>query len=184
MLFPFRDHSQSIKVSISPVDVTDLGHMGLPVSIADSTSMAWILLVSGTSYLWQWATVSRMNELVNGDAEGLTKHVEDVLFKGGSKVANIKGFCISGSRVPVGCYPQAALSKASRQLCQKPCKVLRLQLHTQGRAAQSHSRFIQSMFWMCLLQACGWDLLQALAQTYRIELLLHCTWTFLFLCCR
>ena len=116
--------------------------MGLPSSIARSTSMVWTLLVSGARFVWQWATFSWMSELVTGDAEGLTEHAEDVLFKGESKIANIKEFRISGSKLPV----RRALAKelccnASHQLYKKPCRMMQLQVHT--RAAQrTHLNFL------------------------------------------
>ena len=81
--------------------------MILTSSLAHSMSMVWNLLVSGTSSAWQWATFSWMSELVTVNAEGLTQHVEDVLFKGESKIANIKGFRVSASKSPV----RRALSK-------------------------------------------------------------------------
>jgi hypothetical protein len=42
-----------------------------------------------------------MSQLVTSNADGLTKHVVDVLFKGESEIANIKDFRISGSKAPV-----------------------------------------------------------------------------------
>ena len=42
-----------------------------------------------------------MSALVTDNVEGLTQHVEDVLFKGESRLSNIKEFRVSASRHPV-----------------------------------------------------------------------------------
>ena len=73
--------------------------------------------MSGTSSAWRWATFSWMSELVIGNAEGLTQHVEDVLFEGESKIANIKEFRISASRHPVRPALLKQLSWTSHASC-------------------------------------------------------------------
>ena len=91
--------------------------MILTSSLAHSASMLWVLLVSGTSSAWRLATFSWMSEVVTDNAEGLQPHVEDVLFKGGSKIANIKEFCVLASKSPVRCALLKRLNETSHPSC-------------------------------------------------------------------